>query len=134
MGDRIDRTAGRGTVSGAERRLAAVAVAGPVIRWWRSPVIFVTRRTVRLDRLAGMESWSAPALPRLPGRARPVALYDSATGAVRPTTPAGAAKMYVCGITPYDAAHLGHAATMITLIWSTGCGGTPATRSSTSPT
>lgn len=22
--------------------------------------------------------------------------------------------MYVCGITPYDAAHLGHAATMIT--------------------
>ncbi|MGY0235989.1 cysteine--1-D-myo-inosityl 2-amino-2-deoxy-alpha-D-glucopyranoside ligase [Longispora urticae] len=60
-----------------------------------------------------MESWLAPSLPTLPGSGRPVALYDSSTGAVRPTSPTGAAKMYVCGITPYDAAHLGHAATMI---------------------
>ncbi len=60
-----------------------------------------------------MDSWSAPALPRLPGTGVPVALYDASTGEVRPTRPDGPARMYVCGITPYDAAHLGHAATMI---------------------
>ena len=27
--------------------------------------------------------------------------------------PDGAARMYVCGITPYDATHLGHAATYV---------------------
>ncbi|WP_117215366.1 cysteine--1-D-myo-inosityl 2-amino-2-deoxy-alpha-D-glucopyranoside ligase, partial [Allorhizocola rhizosphaerae] len=67
-----------------------------------------------------MDSWSAPAasdddLPRLPGTGRPLALYDTARRGVHPTRPAsGRATMYVCGITPYDAAHLGHAATMIT--------------------
>jgi L-cysteine:1D-myo-inositol 2-amino-2-deoxy-alpha-D-glucopyranoside ligase len=40
-------------------------------------------------------------------------LYDSATGEVRPTTPGPTARMYVCGITPYDATHLGHAATYL---------------------
>jgi len=29
-------------------------------------------------------------------------------------TPDGAARMYVCGITPYDATHIGHAATYVT--------------------
>jgi len=33
---------------------------------------------------------------------------------VYPTQPSGPATLYVCGITPYDATHLGHAATMIT--------------------
>nr|BFE71083.1 hypothetical protein GCM10020092_043840 [Actinoplanes digitatis] len=33
---------------------------------------------------------------------------------MQPTTPGATATMYVCGITPYDATHLGHAATMIT--------------------
>jgi L-cysteine:1D-myo-inositol 2-amino-2-deoxy-alpha-D-glucopyranoside ligase len=42
-------------------------------------------------------------------------LFDSARRAVHPTRPGpGPATMYVCGITPYDATHLGHAATMIT--------------------
>ena len=36
-------------------------------------------------------------------------LYDSARRAVTPVTPAGPVTMYSCGITPYDAAHLGHA-------------------------
>ena len=40
-------------------------------------------------------------------------LYDSASGAVRPTDPGPTATMYVCGITPYDATHLGHAATYL---------------------
>lgn len=57
----------------------------------------------------------APPVPALPGRGHAPALYDSARGSVQPTRPGRAgATMYVCGITPYDATHLGHAATMIT--------------------
>ena len=40
-------------------------------------------------------------------------LFDSATQAVRPTAPGAVAKIYVCGITPYDATHMGHANTYI---------------------
>lgn len=41
-------------------------------------------------------------------------LFDTADRAVRPVTPGATATMYVCGITPYDATHLGHAATYLT--------------------
>jgi L-cysteine:1D-myo-inositol 2-amino-2-deoxy-alpha-D-glucopyranoside ligase len=41
-------------------------------------------------------------------------LHDTATGEVRPLAPGPTATMYVCGITPYDAAHLGHAMTNLT--------------------
>jgi L-cysteine:1D-myo-inositol 2-amino-2-deoxy-alpha-D-glucopyranoside ligase len=58
-----------------------------------------------------MDSWSAPDVPLLPGGGRALALFDSARQVVVPTA---AGSMYVCGITPYDATHLGHAATMIT--------------------
>ncbi|HEX6969726.1 MAG TPA: cysteine--1-D-myo-inosityl 2-amino-2-deoxy-alpha-D-glucopyranoside ligase [Micromonosporaceae bacterium] len=61
-----------------------------------------------------MDSWAEVEVPRLPGIGQPPALYDAARRAVHPTRPDGVAKMYVCGITPYDATHLGHAATMIT--------------------
>jgi L-cysteine:1D-myo-inositol 2-amino-2-deoxy-alpha-D-glucopyranoside ligase len=40
-------------------------------------------------------------------------LYDTAAQAVVETAPDELARMYVCGITPYDATHLGHAATYI---------------------
>jgi L-cysteine:1D-myo-inositol 2-amino-2-deoxy-alpha-D-glucopyranoside ligase len=60
-----------------------------------------------------MDSWPGPPVPRLPGSGRPLRLYDSATGEVRPTAPGPTARMYVCGITPYDATHLGHAATYL---------------------
>ncbi len=60
-----------------------------------------------------MQSWLAPQLPGLPGRGPVVHLYDSATGEVRPVHPGDPARMYVCGITPYDATHLGHAATYV---------------------
>jgi L-cysteine:1D-myo-inositol 2-amino-2-deoxy-alpha-D-glucopyranoside ligase len=40
-------------------------------------------------------------------------LYDTAAGSVRVTSPSDTARMYVCGITPYDATHLGHAATYL---------------------
>lgn len=49
----------------------------------------------------------------LPGSGLPLRLFDSATRELRPTTPAETARMYVCGITPYDATHLGHAATYV---------------------
>ncbi|MBN6055543.1 cysteine--1-D-myo-inosityl 2-amino-2-deoxy-alpha-D-glucopyranoside ligase [Nonomuraea sp. RK-328] len=58
-----------------------------------------------------MRSWSAPNIPELPGQSVPLRLHDTATGQVRPTEPGPTARMYVCGITPYDATHLGHANT-----------------------
>jgi L-cysteine:1D-myo-inositol 2-amino-2-deoxy-alpha-D-glucopyranoside ligase len=65
-----------------------------------------------------MRSWPAPAVPRLTDLGLPAAgpqlhVYDTAARAVRPTRPGAAARMYVCGITPYDATHLGHAATYV---------------------
>jgi L-cysteine:1D-myo-inositol 2-amino-2-deoxy-alpha-D-glucopyranoside ligase len=41
-------------------------------------------------------------------------LYDTARRAVVPFTPGPIVTMYTCGITPYDATHLGHAATYVT--------------------
>jgi L-cysteine:1D-myo-inositol 2-amino-2-deoxy-alpha-D-glucopyranoside ligase len=41
-------------------------------------------------------------------------LYDTARRAVVPFAPGELVTMYVCGITPYDATHLGHAATYAT--------------------
>ncbi len=61
-----------------------------------------------------MESWSAPEIPELPGQGPQLRLYDSADRQVRPVSPGATATMYVCGITPYDATHLGHAATYLT--------------------
>ncbi len=40
-------------------------------------------------------------------------LYDTASKAVVPFEPGPIVTMYTCGITPYDATHLGHAATYI---------------------
>jgi len=61
-----------------------------------------------------VQSWSAPAPPALPGQGLPLRLFDTATHEVRPTAPGPTAKMYVCGITPYDATHMGHAFTYVT--------------------
>ncbi|AKK03158.1 cysteine--1-D-myo-inosityl 2-amino-2-deoxy-alpha-D-glucopyranoside ligase [Corynebacterium epidermidicanis] len=65
-----------------------------------------------------MYSWSQPQVPFLPaefGAPVPLKLYDSADQklkqVVAPKT--GDTGMYVCGITPYDATHLGHAATYV---------------------
>ncbi len=60
-----------------------------------------------------MRPWPAPPIPRLPGAGQSLRLYDTATREVRPTAPGRTATMYVCGITPYDATHLGHAATYL---------------------
>jgi len=58
-------------------------------------------------------SWPLPQLPVVPGTGLPIRLYDTATGQTRPTAPGPVAGLYVCGITPYDATHLGHAATYL---------------------
>ncbi len=61
-----------------------------------------------------MRAWTSPDVPRVDlGKAEPVRIHDTATGAVQVSDPSGPARMYVCGITPYDATHIGHAATMI---------------------
>ncbi|HEX5947697.1 MAG TPA: cysteine--tRNA ligase [Acidimicrobiales bacterium] len=44
----------------------------------------------------------------------PMRLYDTARDAVVPFTPGPLVTMYTCGITPYDATHIGHAATYLT--------------------
>ncbi len=59
-----------------------------------------------------MQSWPAVPVPTLPGRPPLLRLHDSARGLV-PVEPSGTARLYVCGITPYDATHLGHAATYL---------------------
>ena len=62
-----------------------------------------------------MHAWSrppVPALPASPGRPR---VFDTASGGLVEVGPeSGAARLYVCGITPYDATHLGHANTYVT--------------------
>ena len=60
-----------------------------------------------------MQAWPTVTVPVLPGQASPLHLFDTKSGSVRPTSPGPTARMYVCGITPYDATHMGHAATYV---------------------
>ena len=60
-----------------------------------------------------MQSWSSAPVPAVPGRGPELRLYDTSDRQVRPVTSGRTATMYVCGITPYDATHLGHAATYL---------------------
>jgi len=47
-------------------------------------------------------------------RLEPMRLYCTSRGDVVPFMPGPVVTMYTCGITPYDATHLGHAATYLT--------------------
>ncbi len=66
-----------------------------------------------------MKAWLAPQVPQIdvttpeaPSRLR---VHDTSRGELVEVGPvAGTARMYVCGITPYDATHLGHANTYLT--------------------
>jgi len=60
-----------------------------------------------------MESWPSPVVPSLGPGGRPVRVHDTSSGELRPTAPGEEARLYVCGITPYDATHMGHAATYL---------------------
>jgi len=45
-----------------------------------------------------------------------VTAHDTLTGRIQPVGPeTGVARLYACGITPYDATHLGHAATYVAI-------------------
>jgi L-cysteine:1D-myo-inositol 2-amino-2-deoxy-alpha-D-glucopyranoside ligase len=44
----------------------------------------------------------------------PMRLYDTARGSIVPFEPGPVVLMYTCGITPYDATHIGHATTYVT--------------------
>ncbi|MEP7035540.1 MAG: cysteine--1-D-myo-inosityl 2-amino-2-deoxy-alpha-D-glucopyranoside ligase [Actinomycetota bacterium] len=61
-----------------------------------------------------MRSWPSPFIPVIPGKGRPIRVHDTPSGELRELTPGPTARMYVCGITPYDATHMGHAATYVT--------------------
>lgn len=58
-----------------------------------------------------MHAWPASEVPALPGKGRDLRIHDTATGGRITLDPGPVARIYVCGITPYDATHMGHAAT-----------------------
>jgi L-cysteine:1D-myo-inositol 2-amino-2-deoxy-alpha-D-glucopyranoside ligase len=63
-----------------------------------------------------MRAWTSPDPGGLPDGARGpvVRVFDSASGGPVESEPeSGTARLYVCGITPYDATHMGHAATYV---------------------
>ena len=61
-----------------------------------------------------MKSWSSRPVPELPGTGTAPRVHDTSTGQLEPLTARdGRASLYVCGITPYDATHMGHAATYV---------------------
>jgi L-cysteine:1D-myo-inositol 2-amino-2-deoxy-alpha-D-glucopyranoside ligase len=63
-----------------------------------------------------MQAWSSRPVPTLPHSSAvpPLQAFDTATRQLMPIGPdTGTARMYVCGITPYDATHIGHANTYI---------------------
>ena len=66
-----------------------------------------------LSEVDDMKTWPDLYLPTLDSRDFPsLKLKDSNSGDLRAIT-GDSFKMYVCGITPYDATHLGHAATYL---------------------
>jgi L-cysteine:1D-myo-inositol 2-amino-2-deoxy-alpha-D-glucopyranoside ligase len=60
-----------------------------------------------------VKSWNRPGVPALPGAGSAPRIWDTASASLASTQPTGVAGIYVCGITPYDATHIGHAATYL---------------------
>src|SRR5215471_20678614 len=60
-----------------------------------------------------METWRAASVPTLPGRGPEPHLANTATGQLARAADGQRASLYACGITPYDATHIGHAATYV---------------------
>jgi len=63
------------------------------------------------DNLTNMESWRRADVPVLPGSGPAPRLHDTASGELVLAAAGPVATLYACGITPYDATHMGHAAT-----------------------
>lgn len=60
-----------------------------------------------------MKSWTSRPVPDVPGNMPAIRLFDTALGREAALEPDGQPSMYVCGITPYDATHMGHAASYV---------------------
>ena len=60
-----------------------------------------------------MHAWTAVDRPPLPGRGEALRLWDTSSRSFRVAAEGPTARMYVCGITPYDATHIGHANTYL---------------------
>ncbi len=62
-----------------------------------------------------MRPWETTTVPSLAdhGRAPDVQVHDTQSDRLRHVGLGSTARMYVCGITPYDSTHLGHAATYV---------------------
>ena len=60
-----------------------------------------------------MQPWSDVSVPMLNLPPVEFQVFDSKSDKLKPLPSAGIAKLYVCGITPYDATHMGHAATYV---------------------
>jgi len=58
-------------------------------------------------------TWPAPQIPLIPGALESVKVFDSTTEQIVDVAFGNTASLYVCGITPYDATHIGHAATYV---------------------
>jgi L-cysteine:1D-myo-inositol 2-amino-2-deoxy-alpha-D-glucopyranoside ligase len=60
-----------------------------------------------------MQPWCEVLIPTLDLDGKDFTVYDSMTQTLMSPITNGEAKLYVCGITPYDATHMGHAATYV---------------------
>ena len=58
-----------------------------------------------------MDSWRRVDVPVLPGSGPAPRIHDTASGELVLAAAGPVATLYACGITPYDATHIGHAAT-----------------------
>jgi L-cysteine:1D-myo-inositol 2-amino-2-deoxy-alpha-D-glucopyranoside ligase len=58
-----------------------------------------------------MDSWRRADVPVLPGSGPAPRIHDTATGELVLAAAGPVATLYACGITPYDATHIGHANT-----------------------
>src|SRR5699024_6255453 len=54
------------------------------------------------DRMSSVRSWSSPSVPALPAGGLPPRSRDTVTGELTQPIPGEQARIYVCGITPYD--------------------------------
>lgn len=61
-----------------------------------------------------MRAWPSPNIPVVPGEPIALRLHDVARGVIAPVEQSDPARLYVCGVTPYDTTHMGHAATYVT--------------------
>lgn len=61
-----------------------------------------------------MQSWATVEIPTLDFTAPALRVFSSDTQNLVTLPNAGDVRMYVCGITPYDATHIGHATTYLT--------------------